>query len=229
MCEFETGTVAHAPGAIEESSDSNSDDLNAIPNADPPPPEEPPENVVPVAQDERNDAGRVHIPDVIETALHDAQKRKHGHASKSSTPKGDSTVSRVWGAYESAYLTRWRKAPVRNAKQMGMCKLLIERVGAEDAVHLVQWFVEECKDRFIENRRHLLGDLLSQCEGMHTRWIEGSNKLEQTQTHQQKQTEYYNQATGTMLNALRNLPKPVYTREELDEQAYQDFIRRQKQ
>jgi len=80
--------------------------------------------------------------------------------------------SEVWTSYSYAYLHRYGVEPVRNAKMSSLCKTLVQRVGKDDAVELVRFYLDQ-RDAFFVMNCHPLGTLIAQAEGLVTRMRTG--------------------------------------------------------
>jgi hypothetical protein len=80
--------------------------------------------------------------------------------------------SRVWDAYARAYEERYNIEPVRNTKQNSLCKRLVERLGASDAVGVAAYY-PTVRNAFDCARGHALEILLKDCEKHCTAWKTG--------------------------------------------------------
>nr|BAL54544.1 hypothetical protein HGMM_F16F12C10 [uncultured prokaryote] len=69
----------------------------------------------------------------------------------------------TWTMYAEAYACRYGARPPRNAKGMGQCRQLCERVGAEVAPRLAAWYVARA-DGYYARSMHPLGLLLRDAE-----------------------------------------------------------------
>lgn len=75
---------------------------------------------------------------------------------KTRAPPGPQTpTGKTWDAYRQAYKARYGTEPKSNAKQMGMCKKLVERLGAEDAPKVVAFYLTHDKAYYV-GRLHAL-------------------------------------------------------------------------
>src|SRR3954466_11321287 len=77
-------------------------------------------------------------------------------AAEKKKAKGVTDGSLVWDAYSKAYTFRHGHAPIRNAKMSMICKSIAERVGVDDAVEMVDFYVR-INDQFIAKKMHPLG------------------------------------------------------------------------
>lgn len=78
----------------------------------------------------------------------------------------------VWDAYETAYENRYKIKPKRNQITNTKCKSLAERLGTEDAVGVVQFFVTH-NDGFYLRKKHPIWMCLQDAEGLYTQWKQG--------------------------------------------------------
>ena len=88
-------------------------------------------------------------------------------AKKDETPKLKSEISQVWTAYKEAYLGRYNQEPPYSAKNYGICKLIIERIGFEPAKEVVRFYLTH-NDAWLVKNCHMLEYCLKQCEAMYT-------------------------------------------------------------
>ena len=78
----------------------------------------------------------------------------------------------VWDAYSSAYLLRWQVTPKRNATVNGQIKALVASLGA-DAVPIAAFYLSH-NDRYYVQKRHPVGLLLKDAEGLFQQWKTGT-------------------------------------------------------
>ena len=78
----------------------------------------------------------------------------------------------VWEAYKKAYQERYHVEPIRNAKTNGIISKLVSRVGHEEAVLLVQFYLYHNNHYYIK-KMHDLGACLSDAEGLVTQRLRG--------------------------------------------------------
>lgn len=93
---------------------------------------------------------------------------KKKRASKPKTPKPaiePSATAKVWAAYSEAIKDRYGVEPPKNAVVMGQAKNLVARVGAEDALGVVRFFVSQ-NDAWLEANHHPLAVCLKGCESL---------------------------------------------------------------
>lgn len=76
--------------------------------------------------------------------------------------------SKIFDAYRSAYVARWKNEPVRNARVNSQCTQLGQRLG-EDALDVVRFYVLHNDSMFIRDM-HPIGLCLAKAEGLHTQW-----------------------------------------------------------
>jgi flagellar motor switch protein FliM len=77
----------------------------------------------------------------------------------------------TWEAYRSAFASRWGADPVRNARINSQVKQVVAALGA-NAPDVAAYFVSH-NDRFYVAKRHPVGCLLKDAEGLHTQWYTG--------------------------------------------------------
>lgn len=90
----------------------------------------------------------------------------------------------VWTAYKKAYLARHGVEPLRNAKVNSQCLVLSQQVGVDDAVLLVEYFLQR-NDAFYVNAAHPIGLCLQQAQKLITEMKRGeSMTLSQAQANE---------------------------------------------
>lgn len=104
---------------------------------------------------------------------------------KKSTDK--KSAKAVWDAYSDAYQKRYGVEPVCNAKVMAQAKALASRVGQNDAVELMAFYLAQ-RDPFYLHAYHPLGACLKDAEGLITRSKTG-HKITQQQAKQIEKSE----------------------------------------
>lgn len=103
-------------------------------------------------------------------------------------------------AYEQQYGVK----PVRNAKVNGQLTAFLKRIPAADAPALAAFYVRH-KGQFYVLKRHPVGLLLHDAEGLHTQW-----KSKHSVTHTQaKQID----KTSTMLNIMQEVKDELFGKE----------------
>lgn len=93
-------------------------------------------------------------------------------------PLEKSDGSKVWDAYAEAYEFRWGVPPVRNAAMNTICKKIVDRIGAEDAPHVAQFYVSH-DNSFYVAKMHQLPLLLTNVEQLRTEWATGRQMTRQ--------------------------------------------------
>lgn len=88
------------------------------------------------------------------------------------TPTPSPTPSPTWSAYASAYASRWHTEPSRNAQVNSQIKQFVSRIGP-DAPQVAEFYVSH-NDRYYVLKRHPVGMLLKDAEGLHTQWKTGA-------------------------------------------------------
>lgn len=84
---------------------------------------------------------------------------------KDSTPKGGD----VWRAYEATYFARYKEPPVKGARANSLCSQLVKRLGGEDAVNVVRYFMT-LNDDYFRRVFHDLAACVKDAEALRTRW-----------------------------------------------------------
>lgn len=82
-------------------------------------------------------------------------------------PKQPSQGPKVWDAYRHAYAARYGHDPARNAKVNRNCVDLISRLGVDDAVAVVKFYLTHNKSFYLE-KVHMLQFCLLDCEALLT-------------------------------------------------------------
>lgn len=77
----------------------------------------------------------------------------------------------TWETYRSAFASRWGTDPVRNARVNSQVKQVVAALGV-DAPNVAAYFVSH-NDRFYVSKRHPVGCLLKDAEGLHVQWATG--------------------------------------------------------
>lgn len=93
-------------------------------------------------------------------------KETRAPATTESPPPG----SEVWNAYAHAYEARYRSKPKRNAKVNSLCKQLVIRLGKEDAIKVVEFYLTHNKSYYLQ-KVHALDPCVADCEGLHTQMV----------------------------------------------------------
>lgn len=94
------------------------------------------------------------------------EKEKEGKGSSQTAANKE-----IWEAYRSAYLTKYKVEPVRNASVNSKISQLAKRLGAE-AVSVVEFYVRHPKSFYVE-KMHDIGLCLSDAEALRTQWAKG--------------------------------------------------------
>ena len=102
-----------------------------------------------------------------------AKIRQPPAAKKFSSPEIRPAGSYAWDAYASAYLHRYRTAPVRNAKVNGQFAQLAKRLPGDEIEHVVRWYVSSNASHHVRSK-HCVDLLLRDCEGLRTEWATGA-------------------------------------------------------
>ena len=78
----------------------------------------------------------------------------------------------TWGAYCNAYAIRYSTEPVRNAKVSSQIKLLVGRLGAQDAPFVADHYLHSNAAYYV-SRGHSVDSLLADAEKLRTEWATG--------------------------------------------------------
>lgn len=85
----------------------------------------------------------------------------------------DGSGSLVWNAYADAYEDRYQVKPPRNAKANALCKQLVKRLGAEEAVEVARFYLSHNLPWYVQ-KGHALDALIADCEKLRTEWKTGN-------------------------------------------------------
>jgi hypothetical protein len=88
---------------------------------------------------------------------------------KSKTPG-----AHVFDAYANAYASRYNISPKRNSKVNSQCKQLAERLGVEDAVKVVTYYIS-LNEAYYTRNMHPIGYCLNDAESLYTKVKSGIN------------------------------------------------------
>jgi len=105
---------------------------------------------------------------VAPTVASDRTPRPKRAVATREPPKGSAT----WEAYSAAYRRRYGVEPVRNAKANALCCQVVDRLGAEEAPQVADFFVGHQKSIYT-SRRHPLDLLVHDAEALRTDWLTG--------------------------------------------------------
>lgn len=103
----------------------------------------------------------------------------------------------TWLAYRNAYERRYGAQPPNNAKSMGQITHFVQRVGADDAPKVADWFLSHDGGWYIK-RLHALDCLIKDAEALHTQWKTGKRVSE----HSAREADRL-QATGDMWREIK--------------------------
>jgi len=76
----------------------------------------------------------------------------------------------VWAAYSDAYRYRYRVEPVRNARANANCKDLVKRLGKNEAIQVVQFYLGHNHSWYVQ-KSHAIGLCLADAESLHTQML----------------------------------------------------------
>lgn len=91
------------------------------------------------------------------------KRRKDGPAEPSKTAE-------IWEGYRTAYQRRYGVAPLRNAKVNGQLAQLVDRLGADEAPAIVEFYVRS-DHAFYVNAGHVLDPAVRDAEKLRTQWL----------------------------------------------------------
>lgn len=112
-------------------------------------------------------------------------------AIESQINKLDTELNRkIWDSYKTAYLERWQKEPIRNARVNKQISDIGKRLGQE-AVEVVKFYVSHNKAFYVENT-HSIGLCLQDAESLHTQWTRGQ-AITRNDVRQFEQADHYKQ------------------------------------
>lgn len=119
---------------------------------------------------------------IKQTAASPSSSSSSSFSSSSSISPSGLKNSETFASYAAAYETRYGTTPIRNAKVNSQLKQFIERVGAEEAPRVAEYFVNHTS-QFYQSRGHTIGLLLADSEKLRTEWktsreIAGQNSAE---------------------------------------------------
>lgn len=92
------------------------------------------------------------------------------------TPRSSEKNIPTWEAYRAAYLKRYGEPPVRNASVNSKIKQFVNRIGAEEAPLVAEFYLTH-NDRFYVQTMHTAGSLLRDAEKLRTEWATGNKML----------------------------------------------------
>lgn len=78
----------------------------------------------------------------------------------------------TWDAYAAAYAQKMNHPPVRNAKANSLIKQFVQRLGAQDAPHVISFFVQHPNPKYM-GRLYQLDMAVGDAESLHTQWLNG--------------------------------------------------------
>lgn len=108
----------------------------------------------------------------------------------------ESKTAEIWKRYSAAYANRYHTEPSRNAKINGQLANIVDRLGAEEAPLVAEWFLQH-NDRWYAQKGHSVEALQKDCEKIRMEWATG-NRITATKAAQMDRT----QATGDVFREL---------------------------
>lgn len=127
---------------------------------------------------------------------------------KSSENMAKQKTRLVWMAYSSAYFKRYGTEPVSNAKVNSQISQLVKRLG-EEASLVAEFYVLNVNERFVAQKMHPLGLLLSSAESYRTQWATG-RAMTQTRAQQIDSTQANASAADEAIAMLRARDQGAY-------------------
>jgi uncharacterized protein YdaU (DUF1376 family) len=101
----------------------------------------------------------------------------------------------VWTAYSTAYTELYKTPPVQNAKVRSLIKMLVQRIGEDEAPPVAAFYVN-LKDKFYSQKRHPVDLLLKDAEGIRTQWFTGNTTTVFNDDRRQLQEQGKKEATA---------------------------------
>lgn len=114
----------------------------------------------------------------------------------------------VWLSYSSAYVQRYGTQPVRNAKINSQISQLVKRLG-EEASLVAEFYVYNVNERFVVQKLHPFGLLLSSAESYRTQWATGRS-ITSTRAQQIDSTQANASAADEAIAMLRAREQGAY-------------------
>ena len=108
------------------------------------------------------------INEKLDLLLKRSAKPARGSKKETATPG-----TKVWEAYEKAYVNRYGTQPIRNAKANSFCKNIFEQIGLELALQIVVHYVES-NDQFYVRSFHPLGLCVANLQKLCTEFKTGT-------------------------------------------------------
>jgi hypothetical protein len=90
--------------------------------------------------------------------------------------KPEPPTRKTWESYSEAYLKRHGVMPVRNATVNGQLASFVDRVGAQAAPHVAEFYVNHSDAKYVR-ALHSVGLMLYDAESLHTQWKTGAPML----------------------------------------------------
>lgn len=132
------------------------------------------------------------LPNRIELKIKEEKLIERIPSRSKPDPKSKELNQRIWAAYNSAYLARYKVEPVRNASVNAKISQLGKRLG-DDAVEVVKFYLTH-QDSFYLKNLHSIGLCLSNAEALHTQFLRGKAITGNDVRQFEKQNHYADQA-----------------------------------
>lgn len=114
-----------------------------------------------------NETNETNVTGGVRTKPKPKPKPESKQSTALASPKEPPPGSLVWDAYAHAYEGRYRTKPKRNAKANALCAQLVKRLGLEDAIRVVEFYLTHNKAYYLQ-KVHALDPCVADCEGLHT-------------------------------------------------------------
>ena len=107
------------------------------------------------------------------------RKERKGREVSDGSEKENATEKNrtVFEAYKQAYQLRYKVEPIKNAKTNSAISQLVKRVGPEEAILLVQFFLTHNKQYYLQTM-HDISACLKDAEGLRTQRLRGRTILD---------------------------------------------------
>lgn len=96
---------------------------------------------------------------------------------------------RVNDAYCQSYFDRYKVQPVSNAKHNSAVAQLVKRLGVDDAISVVKFFLRHNESYYVRNT-HTIGHCLKDCETLRTQMLKGVSITRGKMKHFEREQEH---------------------------------------
>jgi hypothetical protein len=142
------------------------------------------------------------------------EQKRNKAENKSVTRKGNgrnkavtgerTPTSATWQAYATAYRQRYGVDPVRNRQVNGMLANVVERLGAEEAPAVAEFYVRSQRGLYL-SAKHAVNLLSKHAEALRTEWATGQAGTD-TEARQADRTAALGNAFHELLDEAKNGP-----------------------